>query len=99
MKTLPVFSAIMMVIVVKYGLLNFFGEKFIHGPAFLDPFYMDMYSGIGFRFRDIDNIHRDYDWRKQHFLMVIGDWPQRNLEEYGGLILNLSAGIKLGMRF
>lgn len=75
---------------IKYGMIFGFGKIM----------YVDIYCGIGIRYRDIININRTFDenlghehWWPEYF------WTIGDFEEYSGLKFNFSFGLKFGIEF
>ena len=75
---------------IKYGIIIGFGKRF----------YSDIYCGIGIRYRDVRNTHREYSTVLGHEHAYVDDFlSDYGLEENSGLYPNLSLGFKFGIRF
>jgi hypothetical protein len=75
---------------IKYGILIRFGKRL----------YSDVYCGLGVRYRDIKNTHREYNKDLGH----TPAYPDLQFGGYGlddaaGLKPNFSLGFKFGIRF
>ncbi len=74
---------------IKYGIVINFSKWF----------YMDCYAGIGMRIRDVKNINRTFneDLGHEHTSPEYF-WTIRDFEEESGSKLNISLGVKVGIK-
>jgi hypothetical protein len=75
---------------LKYGIIIGLGKRF----------YTDVYCGIGIRYRDVRNTHREYNPDIGNEPAYVDDiFSSFGLEEESGFYPNLSFGFKIGIRF
>jgi hypothetical protein len=75
---------------IKYGLIIRLGKRF----------YTDVYCGLGIRYRDIKNTHREYNTDLGHEPAYVDNlFTGYGLDDNAGLKPNFSLGFKFGIRF
>ncbi len=75
---------------IKYGIIIRIGERF----------YTDVYCGLGIRYRDIKNTHREYNTDLGHEPAYVDNlFAGYGLDDNAGLKPNFSLGFKFGIRF